>query len=473
MDDTREEETAVERGLELGLDGCREEIHLYRVEITLSFLTGIELDPASMLTPSQSDRRSSTLAAASGVPFYASKRQERADRRFYAIVDSEHGTEVLPSSVARVDSGWLLEKCAAGTTEGWALVDAQMDLHDFGVGSAQLAWEPAAATSTTAGPAVVDLVALLDSAASTLLATATAAVVSAFADALGSAAASRDAELDVVLSDERLVPSAGRILWASAHLRTTTTGDHRRAAEALAQVVCPNDFRTLAHRDHSYVAATSVCVTCSYESARADAIVHGRVIQNQDAWWTLYWSLDRRLLALQMDISSRASSYTLKELEGRTRAMARIHERMGLYLSRIDSMLASAGARELAVWDNLAAAWTLPYRRRCVDRKLVQLRESYSSALAEIEQTRAARVNVMIFIFTAFGVVASAVAVAEFIEAKPNDSLAIRLAVFALCAAIALGSVSAALRSGARRSRVRSAADSLRPWRAAGPRADP
>lgn len=451
-----------ERAQYVELNESRDAIKLYRIEITLSFLTGIELDPAVTLSTSRSAERSASLATAATVPFHARARQELANRRFYSQEDSDHGTEILPSSVASVDEQWLLETCGASTIEGWDLVDARIDLHDFGVGSAQLAWEPPAAMPTLAGEAVVDLVSVLDTTSVELLESATVSVVSEFSGALASHAHTYDAEPGVTVTDSRLIPEVGRILWASAHIRATTAGDHAQGARALAAVVCPNDFVTLTHRDHSYIAATSVCVTCSSEDARADAIVQGRVIHNQDAWWTLYWSLDRRLLAMQMDIASSVRTYSLRELDSRARTMASIHERMGLYASRIDSMLASSGARELAVWDNLADAWSLPYRRSCVDRKLVQLRQSYSAALAQIEQARAARVNALIFIFTAFGVVASAVGVAQFIEAKPNDSLAIRLAVLALCTAIALGAVSAALRSGVRRAEIRSASEGSR-----------
>ena len=106
----------------------------------------------------------------------------------------------------------------------------------------------------------------------------------------------------------------------------------------------------------------------------------------------------------------------------------------------------STGARELDAWQATAAAWTLDFRRAVVDRKLEQLDDALRAALEHVVRVRSARISLMIYVFTAFGVIASAVALAQFAQGSTPGALPARVAVLAASAAVALLAVALSLR---------------------------
>lgn len=411
---------------------------VYRVETGICFWTGARFRPGTVL--------GSAAAGTPGpVPFETSVLNlSGAKNRFFGIEDATHGTDAVARSMATVDPAWVFGRCTGETHDGaWAVSDAQVEIQDFGVGVLQLGWVP---TSNRRGCDPVELrdaISDMDSAAHRLAAEVVQAVCRALMDLLPAHAGAGPA---IATSDELrtvVVPVSGEVLWSSNHCRVVAD-DAPGTGRRLAEVVCPNDATFLDHRDHTYAVGVATSVTCSRPGLEHDAAVLTGVLRTQDAWWALYWALDRSLLASHLSAPAR-STRRVAELRERIKSLDAVHERLVFYASRVDSLLVSTGARDLAVWNVLAHAWELPFRMQTVERKLERLRLASVSAVSQIQQAQASRINVMIFVFTALGVVASSISVAQFLQGEDENTLAIRLAVFALCLAIALAAVGASL----------------------------
>lgn len=412
---------------------------VHRIETGICFWTGARFRPGAALAPADAGDDGA-------VPFVQPHiKAPDAAGRFYGIEDAVHGADAVTTSMTTVDPAWVLERCSGTTADGaWSVVDAQVEIQDFGVGVLQLGWRT---TSGAARRAPEDLrlaVASIDAASHRLAPEVVGTLCRALVALLpthegaGPAIASVDGLGTVVL------PTSGQVLWSSNHCRLSTDGDVAATARSVAAVVCPNDFRALDHRDHTYAAGVATSVTCSRRGFEDDGAVLTGVLRIQDSWWALYWALDRFLLASHL-ATPRDPVRRVADLRERIRALDAVHERLVFYGSRVDSLLVSTGARDLAVWNTLAAAWDLPHRMRCVERKLERLRLASVSAVGQIQQAQAGRINIMIFVFTALGVVASSISVAQFLQGKDENTLTIRLAVFALCFAIALAAVGASL----------------------------
>jgi hypothetical protein len=243
------------------------------------------------------------------------------------------------------------------------------------------------------------------------------------------------------------LPPAGEILWAWNHCRASSSGrGQAEAVRELARHLCPNDYEVLLHRDHAYAAGTFTSLTCSAAGYEADGGTLSRTAPLQDAWWTLFWMLDRMLLTLLVDLGQAAAVMPMRRLEEQAVAIRAIAERTSLYRTRVESMLVSSGARDIAVWDTLARAWDLDFRISTVDRKLELLQDSYRSVVARLNQARNTRITLMVYLFTALSLVSNAVSVEQYTEGRVNGSLTIRLTILTLCALASLAAVVLTLR---------------------------
>jgi hypothetical protein len=127
-------------------------------------------------------------------------------------------------------------------------------------------------------------------------------------------------------------------------------------------------------------------------------------------------------------------------------AIQDIAERTRLYRSRVDSVLVSSGARDIAVWQTLAKAWDLDFRIGTVDHKLELLQASYRTVVARLNQARNTRITLMVYLFTALSLVSNAVSVEQYSEGRINGSLTIRLLILTLCVLASMAAVVLTLR---------------------------
>jgi hypothetical protein len=406
------------------------------VETGVAFLTG--LDPGDAHGAAVDSR----LRSAGLIPVNV---DHAGEGHYYRINAPEHGTDVVASALAMMAPDQIeLLLSAAPPVRGWEPVTGTLLLHDYGVGTASITWRPGEAhVLDEAAPALLD--ALREATERILRPLAldtTAALAHCFRDA--PPAGEVMALLDSARDD---LPAAGRTLWVWSHVRCSVPGavDHESAARGAAGLLCPNDFHVLRHRDHTYAAGVAVSVTCSTEEHFSDGIALSRVIPRQDAWWALIWALDRALLTIQTTLPSVLHS-PVGDLVAKGRAMQDVTTRVQLLQSRIDSILVNAGARELAVWQVLARAWALEVRTEAVARKLDYLRNAYAGVVEEINRRRTGQISVMIYLFTAVSVIASAVAVVQYTQGTPAADVATRLAVVAICIVAAAAAVASTLR---------------------------
>jgi hypothetical protein len=126
-------------------------------------------------------------------------------------------------------------------------------------------------------------------------------------------------------------------------------------------------------------------------------------------------------------------------------AIRDVSERVGLYRSRLESILVSSGARDIAAWRILATAWDLTFRVEVVDRKLGQLQAAYQYSVARLAEIRNVRVAIMVYVFTALSLVSAVVTTVQYAEAGVNSSLTVRLIVLGVSVLAAAAAVGASL----------------------------
>lgn len=423
-----------------------------RIETAVAFLTGVEIDVPASLASEQDMLASSVLRRTSKIPFGVPRRPGRSNRRAFDAAGSDHGTAVLPASLVDVPGHWVLDRIGDVEAEGWRVVDALIEVHDFGVGTARLTWRPL-------HDRAVDLdelnrvVCALDAATQPLLSAPVAEVHADLEASLGNHPLRLD--LGPILGPARKehLPEPGTVLWVASHVLATAAEGRKEAACRLIGRLAPNDYELLEHRDHVYAPGVSVSVTCSAPDRADDAVTLRRALLLQDAWWTLVWALDRLMLTLQLELVANLRELSERDLRFRAETIAAVVAHVSLYRSRIDSILASSGARDLAVWDKLATAWDLPFRLRSVDSKLHQLQTAHEEALEEAASRRRGRVDAMVFVFAAASVVASAVAVWQYAEDGPTDDSIVRLMVVAVALLLATFAIAGSLLVGRRRGR--------------------
>ncbi|QIG44809.1 hypothetical protein G5V58_20315 [Nocardioides anomalus] len=400
---------------------------LRSVEMGATFLTGVEVDVATSLLDPTDEGPGGRLARSSTVPMRSSHAAaQTGGGLFYAVSGSEHGTEVVPRTLATVDPGWLLDQAdPSASPEGWTLRSVECDVHDYGVGMLVLRWEPHV-DAAVAVPALDAVLAALTTASTVAVAELAPLVAHACADALHDDPARLDLSHGLDLESVAVLPPVGEVLWLW-HVLTLTGADHPALARSVAAVVCPNDAEVLELRDHTLAAGVHASVVCSTPERWADGDFLARAPRRQDSWWTLFWRLDRVLLALQLRLEANLETQALAELQTRAEVLHDVSTRVSLLRSRLDSLNVASGARDLRAWHALAAAWDLPYRIAAVDQKLTVLTRAYAEVLSQISNGRAARVNFMIYVFTAFSLVASVVAVAQFAQGSADTGAVVRL----------------------------------------------
>jgi hypothetical protein len=424
---------------------------LHRIDIGATFLTGVHVDmdalrredAATAIEGAHPRCDSSCAEPCNVVPLQSQRRRgSSVDGTFYGISGADHGSEVIAYTLACVDSDWLLSRCDGDAAPpGWRLSSAQCDLHDFGVGMIVLSWDPVDVSSTDVGdlPMIVDD---LGCASRQAIGQLAAEIAAGFAGAMNGYPGHREELLSDVLPGE-LRPEIGQVLWLwhLLCLSAAANADHATIAEAVAGHVCPNGFRLLRHRDHSFAAGVHASVSCSRRGREEDAAFLARAPRLQDAWWTLFWRLDRELFELQLQLARKEGTSDLEELRGRADRLADLSSQLDLYRSRLDSMLVAGGARDLDAWNLLATAWDLPYRIAAVDRKIQLLGRAHTEVIEQTLRVRTARISFMIYVFAAISVVASVVATIQYSQGDVDVGLAVRLAVVAASVLAALVAV--------------------------------
>lgn len=412
---------------------------LLRIETGVTFLTGLECS-----TPcSPEDQR--RLVENGLVPLQGS---QPGTALYFTTSVPVHGTDVAPSAFATVSREAVDSALAAvPTTRGWEAVDVAIALHDFGLGTAVVTWLPRPGHDVSQ-ETELDV--------STALADATEGVVRPLLvtsmRGLRGALTSPprlDGVVSLLRSVEHELPPFGQALWVWTHLRlsSSTPSQHRAVADAVAAQVCPNDYQLLSHRDHTYATGVSVSVTCSASDRFDDGLALSRTLPRQDAWWALVWALDRALLALQQRVDDAIEADSLSAMAARARQIHTVTARVQLLRSRIDSILANAGARELAVWTCLSESWHLDRRVEIAQRKLAFLHDSYQSVVVETSRRRADQVSFMVYVFTAVSVIASALAVIQYAQGASASGPGYRVMVVAICVLAACGAVLTSLRA--------------------------
>lgn len=412
---------------------------LLRIETGVSFLTGVECS-----TPSSPDERQ-RLVEHGLVPMQGA---QPGTSMYFTTAVPDHGTEVVPSAFATVPEDALSAALASTTPiDGWQAVGVAVALHDFGLGTAVVTWEPRHGH---------DVSEAVDVRVITSLAEATEPLLRPLLDTSmrGLRAAltrppRHDGVVSLLRSVEQQLPPFGQVLWVWSHLRlrSSASSQHRQVAEAVAAEVCPNDYKLLSHRDHTYATGVSVSVTCSAADSFDDGVALSRTLPRQDAWWALVWALDRALLALQQRVDDAILADSQSAMAARARQIHTVTAGIQLLRSRIDSILANAGARELAVWTCLSESWHLDRRVEMAQRKLTFLHDSYQSVVVEMSRRRADQVSFMVYVFTAVSVIASAVAVIQYAQGGISTGAGFRATVLAVCVLAACGAVLTSLRA--------------------------
>ncbi|HEV7657099.1 MAG TPA: hypothetical protein VGP36_20535 [Mycobacteriales bacterium] len=419
-------------------------VAVWRIETGVAFLTGADVDPRAY-RPEFHDRLAA-IVSSTAVPLSPATPKARPSQRFYTVDADDHGSEVISTALLRADPAWLAERCGDVTVAGWTVADVRLDVLDFGVATAVLGWVPAEETRAD----IADLrtaVADLNESAPELTAGVAADVAAAVQEAFEGQELLLTPHDPLQEARAKQLPRPGEILWAWNHCRASAPDRQQAvAARALASHLCPNDFEILQHRDHTYAAGVFTSVTCSALGCEADGMTLARTTPVQDAWWTLFWMLDRVLLALLIDLGRTTADLPMSRLAAQAVAIQDIAERTRLYRSRVDSVLVSSGARDIAVWQTLAKAWDLDFRIGTVDHKLELLQASYRTVVARLNQARNTRITLMVYLFTALSLVSNAVSVEQYSEGRINGSLTIRLLILTLCVLASMAAVVLTLR---------------------------
>lgn len=422
-----------------------------RIDIGATFLTGVHIDMDALLRedPTQGlqgahlrcDR--SCAEPCDVVPLHSQRRRgTTVDGTFYGISGADNGSEVVANTFARVDPDWLLSRCDGDAVPpGWRLAAVECDLHDFGVGMLVLSWDPVDVDSVEVGdlPAIVDV---LGAASRQAIGQLAELIADGFAGAVNGSRGHRQELLADVLPGE-LRPATGQVLWLwhLLCLSSAADADHETIARTVADAVCPNGSEFLRHRDHSFAAGVHTSVSCSRRGREEDAAFLARAPRLQDAWWTLFWRLDRELFELQLQLAGKDHTSDLEELRGRADRLTDLSAQLDLYRSRLDSMLVAGGARDLDAWNVLASAWDLPYRIAVVDRKIELLGRAHDEVIEQTSRVRTARISFMIYVFAAISVVASVVGLVQYSKGDVEVGLAVRLAIVAASVLAALVAV--------------------------------
>lgn len=411
---------------------------LLRIETGVSFLTGMECS-----TPCSVEEQ--RLLIDNGlVPLQVA---QPGTSMYFTTAVSDHGTEVVPSAFATVPKDVVDAVIASAlTVEGWDAVDVEVALHDFGLGTAVVTWEPQNGHDIT--QANERAIASLADATELLVRPLLEISMRGLRSAL-TRPPRRDGVVSLLRSVEHELPPFGRALWVWSHLRLSTpsSSQHRQVADDVAAALCPNDYQLLTHRDHTYATGVSISVTCSVSDRFNDGVALSRTLPRQDAWWALVWALDRALLSLQQRLDYAVSTDSLDAMAARARQIYTVTAGIQLLRSRIDSILANAGARELSVWTCLSEAWHLDRRVEIVQRKLAFLHDGYQSVVVEMSRRRADQVSFMVYVFTAVSVIASAVAVIQYAQGDISSGAGYRATVLAVCVLAACGAVLTSLRA--------------------------
>ncbi len=409
-----------------------EDGELYAIEIGATFLTGIEIDEGKVSRGRAAGSAAQRLRACTDVPFTSATAVQPDQGTYYAIDGHVHGSDVVPLKFAAVKSDWVLDQCDGHRHDGWRIASAECDIHDFGVGMIVLTWVPTVeAQESSAG--LDDLLAGLNRATSI----AVEGIVERISAACQATLASDPCRVDLThgfdVSGSSMLPNTGSVLWLwHLLLLTTSSGNQPDLASKVASSVCPNSFELVVHRDHCFAPGVHASVACSVRGQEADALYLLDAPRLKDAWWTMYWRLDRVLLGLQVHLQRNEQSTELSELVQRAQLLREVAGRVNLWRSRLDSILVASGARDNDAWQALGRAWKMDRHVEVVDRKIALLAETYAVAIEQIREARSRRVNLMIYLFTAFSVVASSVAVAEYAQGSTDGRPAVRLAIVLL-----------------------------------------
>lgn len=433
-----------------------EDGELLGVEVGATFFTGIEIDDASSVLGRVQESAAERLSRCTSVPFRPARPSgnETVDT-YYAIDGDVHGSEVVPLVFASVEPAWLLSQLDVDGLDGWVIVRAECDIHDFGVGMLVVTWAPTSDFDVEAEGLDV-LLATLTAASSATLAGVVGTISAACQDTLCSDPRRMDLTHGLDISAGEVLPTAGSILWLwHLLLVSTAPGNQRVLATAVASAVCPNGFELVAHRDHAFAAGVHASVACSERNLEDDARYLWDAPRLKDAWWTMYWRLDRVLLGLQLHLKLTEASMSLQELERRATLLREVRSRVNLWRSRLDSILVASGARDNDAWQALGRAWRMDRHVEVVDRKMAVLDQSYSAAIDQIRAARSRRVDLMIYLFTAFSVVASVVAVAEYAQGSPDGRVAVRASIVLLSLVTAISALVLSLRARSSVARAR------------------
>ena len=431
------------------------EAELLRIETGVSFLTGIECS-----TPCSPEEQR-LLVDHGLVPLQVA---QRGTALYFTTAVPEHGTEVVPSAFATVPKDAVDSALtSAPTIGGWDAVGVEIALHDFGLGTAVVTWEPRNGHDITQA-SEVRVIASLAEATELLVRPLLETSMRGLRAAL-TRPPRRDGVVSLLRSVEHDLPPFGQALWVWSHLRLSSprSSQHRQVADDVAAEFCPNDYQLLSHRDHTYATGVSVSVTCSASDRFDDGVALSRILPRQDAWWALVWALDRALLAIQQRLDEAVLADSLSAMAARARQIHTVTAGIQLLRSRIDSILANAGARELAVWTCLSESWHLDRRVEIVQRKLAFLHDGYQNVVVEMSRRRADQVSFMVYVFTAVSVIASAVAVIQYAQGGISSGVGYRATVLAVCVLAACGAVLTSLRAKELRAQRASSVASL--WR--------
>lgn len=428
------------------------ECWLESVDIIATFLTRVDLVASSDISTGSVRQQLKPDETPGSVPLRFAVGDEARNRRLFNLIDADQGFDPFPKALAIVEESWLLEQFSdLGEGCSWSLVGAEVQMHDFGIATMRLRWCPPVVPSAYSEAGLNSALEHVDTHSWKIFQGATQVLTEALATSLPDVA-------PAVLADDHdeltksLFPHVGVALWSSLHISVAAmAGTEADVARAVARSVGPYDHTILEHRGHAYAMGVSRCVTISSPELAPKEIVLRRAMQQQDAWWTLYWALDRILQRTLNTKHNRAKDAVAIDVARELDEISALSRRMAAYSSRVESMLVATGARDLKVWKLLSEHWELEFRKSSVEHKLRDLRLDLADVISVAEQQRANRINRLVLLFTAFGVVASSISVTEYINNSETGSLAIRLALLFGCIAVALASVGFTSRGSARR----------------------